>query len=154
MGYKIELLQSNAAGAKDFMYRAGIKFDVGQPQTLELTEEELEVFKNDWRFKISDSKDTGATDKKAKAAASKTVSSAGKPFAKPIADFEAEAVTDTSAPQKETVDGTVQELSFLDSLLKDFSREELNKQAKKLGIKKPETFDNKTEVAKAIVDAR
>ena len=154
MGYKIELIPSGVAGAKPTMFRGGIKFEVGEAQVLDLNADELEVFKNDWRFKVSDTNDSGATLTQAKVAAGETVS-------QPVIDGTKEAVADTAevvadkvVAQEEVANDKDKELFDLDVLLKDFSRGELNAQAKKFGIKKPEAFDNKTEVAQAIVDAQ
>ena len=69
MSYKIELVPSGVEGARPTMYRGGLKFNTGEPQVLNLTKEELEVFENDWRFKVSDSRDPGSTIEEARAAA-------------------------------------------------------------------------------------
>lgn len=154
MSYKIELIPSGVSGARPTMFRGGLKFDIGQAQILDLTAEQLEVFENDWRFKVTASTDRGATLADTKAAIGETVPSAvdiaGEE--KPMAEIE--AIEDSLAASQEKVDGKSKELSVLDTLLKTHSREELNDEAKFLGVENPESFANKTEVAQAIVDAQ
>lgn len=154
MSYQIELVQSGIAGARPTMFRSGIKFSVGEPLTLNLTKEEAEVFVNDWRFKVSAAKDTGATLAEAKAATGEVLPSAVDIAGEEKPAAEIEAIENQLAAQEKVVDDKGKELSPLDALLRDYSREELNKQAKALGIKKPGDFGNKTEVAQAIVDAQ
>ena len=48
--YEVTLLSTPASGAKKTMWRAGRQFEVKVTQVLELTKEEVEVFKNDKRF--------------------------------------------------------------------------------------------------------
>lgn len=154
MSYKIELIPSGVSGARSTMYRGGLKFGLGEPKILELTAEELEVFENDWRFKVTASRDSGATLADAKVAEGSTVPSAvdiaGEE--KPVAQIE--ALEDPLAASQEKMDDQSKELSVLDTLLKTHSREELNDEAKFLGVENPESFANKTEVAQAIVDAQ
>lgn len=154
MSYKIELVPSGVEGARPTMYRGGLKFNTGEPQVLNLTKEELEVFENDWRFKVSDSRDPGSTIEEAKAAIGDTIPSAvdiaGEE--KPVPQIE--AIEDQLATQEEEMDDKGQEPVVLATLLKTHSREELNDEAAFLGVENPELFANKTEVAQAIVDAQ
>lgn len=154
MSHKIELLKSSLPGARPTMFRGGIKFEVGQPQILNLTKDEVEVFENDWRFSVSSTKDSGATIEETKASERETVPSAIVDSGKEAVVSQAEIIKDSPVAQEEAVADEMEESSLLDTLLKGFSREELNEQAKVLGIEKPESFGNKTEVAQAIVDAQ
>ena len=154
MSYKIELIPSGVSGARSTMFRGGLKFQLGEPQILDLTEEQLEVFENDWRFKVSASRDPGSTIQEAKAAIGDTIPSAvdiaGEE--KPVPQIE--AIEDQLATQEEEMDDKGQEPVVLATLLKTHSREELNDEAAFLGVENPELFANKTEVAQAIVDAQ
>lgn len=61
MGYQVTLLPSNASGANSTMWRYGHQFHVGETETLDLDDMQAEVFRNDWRFDVKDTKDRGAT---------------------------------------------------------------------------------------------
>lgn len=151
MSYKIELIPSGISGARNTMYRSGLKFEVGQAQILDLTDEELEVFENDWRFKVSDSKDPGAKIAGGATSAGQTISPTDKPFAKPIADFEVETVENSNAAPAQEASSNDETTLYVEELLKENSRDELDALARELGIEDPESLANKTEVAQAIV---
>ena len=154
MSYQIELVPSGVEGARSTMYRGGLKFDAGKPKILNLTKEELEVFVNDWRFKVSDSTDSGSTIEEAKVAISDAVSSAASSAGEQKLATQIEAIEDQAdAPQKK-VGNQNKEHSLLETLLKNHSRKELNEEAKFLGVENPESFANKAEVAQAIVEAQ
>jgi len=153
--YEIELLPFNMSGARDTMYRLGRKFEVTQPVVLKLTEEQVEVFENDWRFKITDSTDEGGTLEGGTVSASETVSpTADTETEKEIVDSETETVQDSDVEPQETVGGETAQDSELDELLFNNDKDELVEIAKELGIKKAHKFKSKQEVAQAIVDAR
>lgn len=152
MSYKIELIPSGISGARNTMYRSGLKFEVGEAQILDLTDEELEVFENDWRFKVSDSKDSGAKIAGGAIAAGKGLLSPGHPDPEDFSVDEAETVEDSDvAPAQEAGSGNETTL-YVEQLLKENSRDELDALARELGIEDPESLANKTEVAQAIVD--
>jgi hypothetical protein len=156
--YEIELLPSGASGAGDKMYRSGKQFTLREPQVLELTDEQVEVFKNDARFKVMDSNEPGQPLETG------TVGEAGEgtaevatETAEETAAVETEAVQDSPVEQAEEVgteDAPVSALPTVDELLRDHDRDELNAIAKDLGVKKPQKLESKEEVAQAIVDAR
>lgn len=153
--YEIELLPFNLTGAGETMYRLGRKFSVREPEVIELTDEQAEVFKNDWRFKVLDSTDRGKKLETGNVATSDIVPPAADTTnTEETVASETETVSDSDLTPEEEA-GLKDEGTFnIEDLLKDNSREELNAQATKLGIENPEDFDNKTEVAQAIVDAR
>lgn len=153
MSYKIELIPSGVSGARPTMFRCGQRFSVGQPQILDLTKEQLEEFKNDKRFKVSDSKDSGEKIASGTVAASETVSPTEGIFTEETIVDEVEAVEAEVVAQEEVVDSEV-ETTTLEELLKENSRDELNEQAEFLGIKDAAAFANKKEVAQAIIDAQ
>lgn len=152
--YKIELVPSSNAGAGATMYRSGVKFTEREPEILELTQEEAEVFENDWRFEITDTKDSGETLEGRQARESKIAPPDVNPGAEEAVEGETETVETETAPQEEadSVDDTPAD--SVEDLLKNHSRDELDIQAAELGIENPQELANKTEVAQAIVDAR
>lgn len=149
MGYKVELIPSGESGARVSMWRCGVKFNLGEPQTLELTKEQAEVFENDWRFKITHTTDTSSTLETSPVAESETVLSADTTATETVDVDETEVVEDQAVAREEKKVGIV----TVAELLKEHSREELNIYAGELGIESPELYANKTEVAQAIVDS-
>ena len=147
--YEVVLQPSNLSGARNNAWRAGRQFTVLEPQILELTDEEVEAFENDWRFKITVS---GKKAKSSKVSASETVLSAEIEAGEEAAEVKAETLEDTAVVETETVTGETP--SDVEILLKDYSRGELDAQARELGVENPEGLANKTEVAEAIVSAR
>ncbi len=149
MSYKIELVPSGVAGARSTMFRGGLKFEVGGPKILDLSKDELEVFTNDWRFKVSSTKDSGETIEETKAALGDALPPADSVTAQEAVVAPSAPVEDTATTQEESVSG---EDADVKNLLKDHSREELDSIAQSLGLEG--VYANKTEVAQAIVDAR
>jgi hypothetical protein len=154
MSHKIELLPSQVSGARDTMWRCGRKFEVNIPQVLDLTKDELEAFKNDWRFKVSDSNDPSEKVAGGATAKSETIPPADSASPKEKFADKVKAAKDRIVAQKEIVDNQDKELPDIDELLKTYSRDELDLQASELGIENPQQFNNKTEVAQAIIDVR
>ena len=152
--YKIELLPSNVAGAGDTMFRLGRKFTVKEPQVFELTKEQAEVFENDWRFKIENSRDRGEAITSGDVTEGDTVPSAEGPAAEETIEDTTETVEDTTVKPQEEISGETEGALSIEDLLRDYSRDELNSLALELGVDAPETLPNKTEVAQAIVNAR
>lgn len=154
MNYKVELVPSGVPGARSTFYRGGIKFSLGEPKILDLTDEEAEVFKNDWRLKVSDSKDPGRTLKEEAARYSEEIPpSFGTIDPKTVAS-KAEAVENTDTTSKENVGSETAGTESVETLLKDYSRDELDDIATELGVENADELANKTEVAQAIVAAR
>lgn len=150
---KVTLLSTPANGAKKTMWRAGRMFEVKSPQVLELTKEEVEVFKNDKRFKLSKASEADIEGVSSEATSgSESDSFAG------ITETEEDATTedsdseDSSSDEAEKVSSNDTEVSRVEGLLK-LSREELNAKAVSLNVENPEKLENKTEVAQAIVEA-
>lgn len=131
------------------MFRSGYRFDLGQPQILELSKEEVKVFEDDWRFKVSSAKAEKSKVKKGASSESETVLSADSDSTEEAVTSEAEIVEDSLVTQEE-ISGSE---DTLETLLKTYSREELNELALGNKIENPENFANKTEVAQAILDA-
>lgn len=152
--YEIELLPSNIPGAKDTMFRGGLEFKVREPRILELTDEQLEVFDNDWRFKVTNSTGTPESVAGGETAQSEGIPSADELAGEEAAEIKAETLEDIAVTQAEAVSSEDPGEITIEDLLKSFSRDELDLQAAELGVSNPENFNNKTEVAQAIVDAR
>lgn len=132
--YEVKLLASNQSGAKRTYYRGGVQFTVLEPQVLELTNEEVKVFKDDARLTVK-----GVSDK-VESDSSETASNS-----------ESEApTTETEATEE---DSSTEGESRVDVLLAE-SRETLNAMAIELGVENPDRKEwNKPEVAQAIVEA-
>jgi len=150
--YKIELQASLQSGALKTMWRLGRQFEVKKPQVLELTEDEVEVFKNDPRFKIKDSTDSSEEIESGEASESDSVPPSSDAGAEEAVDSEIETEEDSVASLEEEEASGYASASKIDQLLKDNSREQLDALANELGIEG--TFANKTEVAQAIVKAQ
>lgn len=149
MSYKVELIPSGLPGARPTMFRGGLKFEANEPRILELTKEQAEVFKNDWRFKISASKDSGETVEDAQAATREEPTPSIVGGTQETITSEVEAPTASFVASEETPSGETEDVK---NLLKEHSREELDIMAGELGLDGP--FGNKTEVAQAILAAR
>jgi hypothetical protein len=156
--YEIKLLASNQSGAKRTYYRGGVQFTVLEPQVLELTNEEVKVFKDDARLTVkgvsdkseSDSSET-TSDSESDAPTTETEtteedSSTEDSDSEDSSSDEAEEVSDDATEATEVE-------SRIDVLLAE-SRETLNAMAVDLGIENPDRKEwNKPEVAQAIVEA-
>lgn len=154
MSHKIELIPSGVSGARSTMFRCGQKFEIGEAKILDLTKEQLEEFKNDWRFKVSDSKDSGEKISGGTIATSETIPPTEGIFTEDSSTDEVATVADSDVTQEEEAGDEVETEGNLEELLKNNSRDELDSIAKGLGIDDPENLQNKTEVAQAIIDAQ
>lgn len=153
--YEVTLLASNQSGAKRTYYRGGLQFTVLEPQVLELTNEEVKVFKDDARLKVKSVSGKGESDQSETTSDSESDapttttetteedSSTEDSNSEDSSSDEAEEVSDEDTPTTE---------SRLDVLLKE-SRKDLDALATSLGVEAPEKLENKTEVAQAIVEA-
>lgn len=142
MTKKAETAVYEIALAKNFTlpqrYRAGFAFVPGEPQTLELTEEQVQEFKNDRYFVVS-------TEEEAATAKSQAENDEAADQEATQSEAKTEGATTEVATEK---DG-----SELESLLQS-PREELNSLAVEVGIAEPEKLANKTAVAEAIIAQR
>lgn len=153
--HEIELLPFNISGAGSSMYRLGRKFSVNEPVVLELTKEQVEVFENDWRFKVTKSNEAGQPLESGDVAESEAISSTPATVAaEEVVANETEAVQDSPVEQEEETSSEDASNSEIDELIFNNNRDELNAIAKDLGVKKPDKLGSKEEVAQAIVDAR
>ena len=151
--YEIKLLASNQSGAKRTYYRGGVQFTVLEPVVLELTNEEVKVFKDDSRLTVK-----GVSDK-SEADSSESTSESESDTSTDSTEVTEEDVTtedsdseDSSSDEAEEVSDEAPEAPSVDELLK-LSRNELNAKATELGIENSDKLETKTEVAQAIVDA-
>jgi hypothetical protein len=151
--YKVTLTASNQSGAKRTYYRGGVQFTVLEPQVLELTNEEVKVFKDDARLTVK-----GVSDK-SESNESETVSESESDAPTTEADVTEEDSStedtdseDSSSDEAEEVSDEAPEAPNVDSLLK-LSRNELNAKASELNIENADKLETKTEVAEAIVNA-
>lgn len=152
--YEVELLPFNKPGAGSTMWRLARKFSVNEPVVLQLTKEQAEVFENDWRFKLSTSKDKGEPLEDGNVGESESVPpTAEAPTAEETVDDSDEVVEDSDVELEEETSGEDEGATELEELLRDNNRAELDNLARELGIQNPQSLSNKTEVAQAIVDA-
>lgn len=151
--YEIKLLASNQSGAKRTYYRGGVQFTVLEPQVLELTNEEVKVFKDDARLTVKSVSDKGESDQSETTSESEsdapTTTTETTEEDSSTEDTDSE---DSSSDEAEEVSDDAPEATSLDSLLK-LSRNELNAKASELKIENADKLETKTEVAQAIVDA-
>ena len=156
--YEIKLLASNQSGAKRTYYRGGVQFTVLEPQVLELTNEEVKVFKDDARLTVK-----GVSDKSESDSSETTSDSESDAPTTETETTEEDSSTedsdseDTSSDEAEEASDDATEAteveSRIDVLLAE-SRETLNAMAVDLGIENPDRKEwNKPEVAQAIVEA-
>lgn len=151
--YKVTLLSTPANGAKKTMWRNGRMFEVKVPQVLELTKEEVEVFKNDKRFKLSKASESSDETVSSEATSgSESDSFAGSTETSEDATTEDSDSEDSSSDEAEEDSSSDTEEDRVKALL-TLSREELNAKAISLNVENPEKLENKTEVAQAIVEA-
>lgn len=152
--YEVTLLSTPASGAKKTMWRAGRQFEVKVTQVLELTKEEVEVFKNDKRFKLSKATKASSEPKSSeKTSGSESDAQGGDETSTDNDSSEDQGSEDSSSDDtEEDSDEDTTTESRLDVLLKE-SRKDLDALATSLGVEAPEKLENKTEVAQAIVEA-
>lgn len=164
--YDVTLLPSANNAAKATYWRGGRQFAVHETQTLDLTKEELEVYKNDGRFKIEgatdskeqepttevakgedDSRDTApaTTEENSTDEVKDSENTPATPEEK--TDGEDEASQD-SEPVVENSTDEVKDLTEAE-LLK-LNRSKVNEYAVSKGVENPEQYDTKKEVAEAI----
>ena len=153
--YEIKLLASNQSGAKRTYYRGGVQFTVLEPQVLELTNEEVKVFKDDARLTVKGVSDKGESDQSETTSESEsdapTTTTETTEEDSSTEDSDSEDSSSDEAEEDSDEDTTTTE-SRLDVLLKE-SRKDLDALATSLGVEAPEKLENKTEVAQAIVEA-
>ena len=151
--YEIKLLASNESGAKRTYYRGGVQFTVLEPQVLELTNEEVKVFKDDARLTVKGVSDKSESDESETVSESEsdapTTETEVTEEDAPTEDTDSE---DSSSDEAEEVSDEAPEAPSIDELLK-LSRNELNAKATELNIENADKLETKTEVAQAIVDA-
>lgn len=152
--YEVTLLASNQSGAKRTYYRGGLQFTVLEPQVLELTNEEVKVFKDDARLKVKSVSGKGESDQSETTSDSEsdapTTTTETTEEDSSTEDSDSEDSSSDEAEEVSDEDTTTE--SRLDVLLKE-SRKDLNALATSLGVEAPEKLENKTEVAQAIVEA-
>jgi hypothetical protein len=151
--YEIKLLASNQSGAKRTYYRGGVQFTVLEPQVLELTNEEVKVFKDDARLTVKSISDKGESDQSETTSESEsdapTTTTETTEEDSSTEDTDSE---DSSSDEAEEASDDAPEVTSLDSLLK-LSRNELNAKASELNIENADKLETKTEVAQAILNA-
>ncbi len=151
--YEIKLLASNQSGAKRTYYRGGVQFTVLEPQVLELTNEEVKVFKDDARLTVKGVSDKGESDQSETTSESEsdapTTTTETTEEDSSTEDTDSE---DSSSDEAEEASDDAPEVTSLDSLLK-LSRNELNAKASELKIENADKLETKTEVAQAILNA-
>lgn len=160
--YAVELLSTPASGAKKTMWRGGRQFEVKVPQILELTDEEVEVYENDKRFKVENPTDISEPEQDEPTSGSESDPQDGdeesseendtteNPDSEDSSSDETEENSD-EAPESPEVSPEL----TVKKLVKDNNRDKLNKLALEAGVENPEREDwGKKEVAQAIVDAQ
>ena len=151
--YEIKLLASNESGSKRTYYRGGVQFTVLEPQVLELTNEEVKVFKDDARLTVKGVSDKSESDESETVSESEsdapTTEAEATEEDAPTEDTDSE---DSSSDEAEEASDEAPEAPSIDELLK-LSRNELNAKATELNIENADKLETKTEVAQAIVDA-
>ena len=155
--YQVELTHTAANGAKRTMWRGGRQFEVKVPQVLDLTDEEVKVYEDDKRFKLSTPGETvGEEDSVEETSSSDSDSSDAGEASEEDTTAEDEASEDSSTDEAEEASDDAQseeEVSPVDALVRDNSRQDLDAKAEELGVENASKMENKLEVAQAIVDA-
>lgn len=154
--YEVELLNVPASGAKRTMWRGGRQFEIKQPQVLELTEEEAEVYANDKRFALSETDGSSVEpdeSEETSGSESDTSDESSESSEEDASDENEDSEDSSSDDSEEASDEGSEDTSNVDALVKDNSREELNAKAIEAGVENPEGLKDKTEVAQAIVEA-
>lgn len=166
--YELTLLPSMASAAKPTYYRGGLKFSVNETQVLELTKEEVEVFKNDARIQVKSSSDKSEPKESGEASVSEEVPRTDTPesseeeSSNEVSDSEDKVSTpeeeaSDSAPEateevvEEESSNEVKDITEKEQL--KLNREKLNAYAKERGIETPEQYETKKEVVDAIAEA-
>ena len=157
--YQVELTHTAANGAKRTMWRGGRQFEVKVPQVLDLTDEEVKVYEDDKRFKLSTPGETvGEEDSVEETTGSDSDSSDTETeTSEEDTSSEDETSEDTASDEtEETSDDSSEEddtEARVAELVKNNSRSDLDAKAEELGVEAPSKLDGKLEVAQAIVDA-
>lgn len=155
--YQVELTHTAANGAKRTMWRGGRQFEVKVPQVLDLTDEEVKVYEDDKRFKLSTPGEASdeANEVEETSSSDSDSSDAGE-ASEEDTTAEDEASEDSSTDEAEEASDDTQseeEVSPVDALVRDNSRQDLDAKAEELGVENASKMENKLEVAQAIVDA-
>lgn len=122
-------------------WRAGRQFARGEAQVLKLTKDEVRAFKDDTHFELQKGEKKGVS-----AGADEAAHSVNAPVAK------VETVKDSTVVKEEKSASKVEE-SEVDTLVKTYSRDELDAMAIQEELD-PEEYTNKRTVAEAIVEAK
>ena len=151
--YEVTLTASNQSGAKRTYYRGGVQFTVLEPVVLELTSEEVKVFKDDSRLTVKSvsGKSESNSSEKTSVGEESTSTDSTETSEEEVTTEDSDS-EDSSSDEAEEVSDEAPEAPSVDELLK-LSRNELNAKATELGIENSDKLETKTEVAKAIVDA-
>ena len=151
--YEIKLLASNQSGAKRTYYRGGVQFTVLEPQVLELTNEEVKVFKDDARLTVKGVSDKVESDQSETTSESESdAPTTETEVTEEDSNTEDTDSEDSSSDEAEEASDEAPVAPSVDDLLK-LSRNELNAKASELNIENADKLETKTEVAQAIVDA-
>ena len=142
--YEVKLLASNQSGAKRTYYRGGVQFTVLEPQVLELTNEEVKVFKDDARLTVKGVSDKVESDPSETASESESDA----PTTEIEATEEDSSTEDTdsedsSSDEAEEASDEAPVAPSVDDLLK-LSRNELNAKASELNIENADKLDTNT----------
>jgi len=122
-------------------WRAGRQFARGEAQVLELTKDEVKAFKDDTHFELRKGKKKGVS-----AGASEAAHSVNAPVA------QVETAKDSTVVKEEKTASSDEE-SEVDTLVKTYSRDELDAMAIQEELD-PEEYANKRSVAEAIIEAK
>ena len=163
--YKVTLLASGESGAKRTYYRGGRQFTVLEPQLIELTDEEVKVYADDKRIKLSEASDADLEANESESTSDSEEDSSDDSGSESSDESEEDDSTedsdseDSSSDEAEensddTTESTEVEPLTVDGLVKNNSRNELNALAVEAGVEAPEALAGKPEVAQAIVDAQ
>lgn len=165
--YEVTLLPSNQSAAKPTYYRGGLKFYANESQVLELTKEEVEVFKNDPRLQVKSSSDKGKGVKSEEATVRQDVpSDVTAEASEEESSNEVKDSEDTTSDEEKEVGGDPEEVpevveenptdkvkSLTEKEQLQLNRAKLDEYAKENGVENPESYETKKEVVEAIAEA-
>jgi hypothetical protein len=157
--YELTLLPSMASAAKPTYYRGGLKFSVNETQVLELTKEEVEVFKNDPRIQVksssnkSEPKESGEASVGEEVPRTDTPESSEEESSNEVSDSEDKVSTSEEEASDSAPEVTEEVKDITEKEQLKLNREKLNAYAKERGIEAPEQYETKKEVVDAIAEA-
>lgn len=168
--YDVTLLPSANNAAKATYWRGGRQFAVHETQTLDLTKEELEVYKNDGRFKIENTGNSKEQEQAGEVDSSEVDSPSAAPETTeenstdevkdsegtPVAPEEKtdgdDKTEESSEPVEEnSTDEVKQDLT--ESQLLKLNRAKVDEYAASKGLENPQQYETKKEVAEALANA-